>query len=127
MQAVIGHLRPPGAAVREPRLKIDDGEAARFGEPAHQPIGRVYARRLGGIGDMRREHEDAACVLRQTAEKSAKIMLDLRERSRVEEEIVEPTVDDEAARAHHARLDDLRAYVLQRRAAERQAQHIERP
>jgi len=127
MQAVVGHFRPPSAAFREARLKIDDGKAARRGEPAHQPIGLVYARRLRGIGDMGREHQNPPRVLGQTAQQSTKIMVDLRERRLVEEEIVEAAVDDETARPHSARLDDLRPYVLERRAAESEAEHVERP
>lgn len=125
MQTVIGHLRPPRAVLRELRREIDDREPARLGERAHQPIHLVYARRLGGVGDMGCEHQNAARILRQAAQQRAKIMVDLRERRRVEEKIVQAAVDDEAARAHHARLDDLRAYILQRRAAETKAQHVE--
>jgi predicted small integral membrane protein len=127
MQPVIGHFRAPRAVFRQEWRDIDDGEAARLGERAHQAIGRIDARRLRRIRDMGREHEDAARILGQTAEKRAKIMLDLRERRLVEEEVVEAAVDDEATRAHHARLDDLRAYVLQRRAADGEPQHVEGP
>ncbi len=125
MQAVIGHLWPPRAVLRKLRREIDDREPARLGERAHQRIDLVYARRLGGVGDMGREHQNAARILRQAAQQRAKIMVDLRERRRVEEKIVQAAIDDEAARAHHARLDDLRAYILQRRAAEAEAQHVE--
>ncbi len=125
MQAVIGHLRQPHALVRELRREIDGGEPARLGERAHQRIDLVYARRHRRIGDMGREHQNAARILRQAAQQRTKIIFDLRERRRVEEKIVQAAVDDEAARAHHARLDDLRAYILQRRAAEGKAQHVE--